>query len=409
MSADWALGSLVVAIIALAISRELPLTMLTRTIIGTCLQWLRFESAFCDSAVWDNLPDGACFHSHRNCSPDAPGRALFSKLSDTHGTQDFLEYFSALSAYKDKRAVKKPLDLDLMRKYFHTDVKTLFLCCMSTIDQKCTWQFRYNPYSNSYTFLFGKSFLVLKKHAKYFEADIRVPCRDCDIVTRRTKVELESIIISGSPPWYQEMVENYYRVTFSFPQPDGKSMARAGWIIAIGLGDAKALPYFATSFGDFKPLSPIFHHRGPGQGSYGKGCQYLLKFICGQIAEAFPDDPYKELVQVTNKAIEGMLKDHTGSAISRFLNNTPLENAVGEGEYTGGLDVSDIEFAIDIFNSLYLERPQIDRLRGILLPVLAGSIRGLHHVLQHLNTHSFQLRGEFNDLVVENAPVFLGY
>ncbi|OQD98923.1 hypothetical protein PENSOL_c008G03731 [Penicillium solitum] len=186
-------------------------------------------------------------------------------------------------------------------------------------------------------------------------------------------------------------------------------MARAGWIIAIGLGDAMALPYFATSFGDFQPLSPISHHRGPGQGSYWKGCQYLLKFINGQIREAFPDDPHKELVQVTNKAIEGMLKDHTGSAISRFINNTPLDNAVCKGKYTDGLGVSDIEFAIDVFNSLYLERPHIDRLRGILLPVLAGSIRGLHKVLQHLNTHSFQLRGEFNDLVVENDPVFLGY
>lgn len=409
MSADWALGSLVVAIIALIISRELPLTMIMRTIIATCLQWLRFESAFCDSAVWDNLPDGSCFHSHRNCSPDAPGRALFSKLSDTHGTKEFLEYFSALSAYKDKRAVKKPLGLDLMRKYFHTDVKTLLLCCMSTIDHICTWQFRYDPHSNSYTFLFGKSFLVLKKHEKYFEADIHAPCRDCDIVTRRTKVELESIIISGSPPWYQEMVQNEHCVAFSFPQPDGRSMARAGWIIAIGLGDAKALPYFATSFGDFQPLYPISHHRGPGQGSYWKGCQYLLKFINGQIREAFPDDPHNELVQVTNKAIEGILKDHTGSATSHFINNTPLENAFRKGKYSDGLGVSDIEFAIDVFNSLYLERPQIDRLRRILLPVLAGSIRGLHKVLQHLNTHSFQLRGEFNDLVVENDPVFLGY
>lgn len=117
--------------------------------------------------------------------------------------------------------------------------------------------------------------------------------------------------------------------------------------------------------------------------------------------------PIKSLC--TNRAIIGMLKDYTEIAISHFLNNIPLENAVREGKYTNGLGVSDIEFAIDVFNSLYLERPQIEHSRGIFLPILAGSIRGLHKVLQRLNTDRLQLRGEFNDLVVENDTAFLGY
>lgn len=122
-------------------------------------------------------------------------------------------------------------------------------------------------------------------------------------------MEFDLIIASGYPPWYQENLENKHGVTFTFPQLSNRSIARAGWIVAIGLGDAGALPYFATSFGDFKPLFPGSHHRGPGQGSYWQGCQHLRKFISGQIGKAFPDN---ELIQVTNRSIKGMLKDHTG-------------------------------------------------------------------------------------------------
>lgn len=408
MPADWALGSVVVAIIALIISREPRLTMLMRTVIATCLQWLRPEWALCDSAVWDYLPN-VCFHSHRNCSPNAPGHELFSKLSDTHSTENFFQYFSTLNAYQKKRVVKKPHNLDLMRKYFHTDVKTLLMCCMSTIDSTCIWQFYHDAYSNSYTFMFGKSFLVLKRHANYFEADVHAPCWNCDIVTRRTNIELERIILSGAPPWYQETLENKYGVTFSFPEPNARNMARAGWIIAIGLGDATALPYFATSFGDFRPLSPRFHHRGPGKGSYWEGCQYLQRFVYGQIGKAFRNLPENELVQDTNRALKAMLKAHTGTNTSELLKGTRLEGANLKGQYTARLDASDIEFAIDMFNSLDLNDSDTERLRGIILPILAGSLRGLHKVLQHLKSGSFQLRGNFNDVVVKNFPVFLGH
>jgi hypothetical protein len=122
MPADWALGSLIIAVIALLISREFPMTLLMKTIIATCLRWFCFESALCDSAVWDDLPD-AYFHSHQNCASDLPGGELFRKLPYSHRTENFLEYFSNLIACGKKRAVKKPQDLDLMRKYFHTDVK----------------------------------------------------------------------------------------------------------------------------------------------------------------------------------------------------------------------------------------------------------------------------------------------
>jgi hypothetical protein len=410
MPADWALGSLIIAVIALLISREFPMTLLMKTIIATCLRWFCFESALCDSAVWDDLPD-AYFHSHQNCASDLPGGELFRKLPYSHRTENFLEYFSNLIACGKKRAVKKPQDLDLMRKYFHTDVKTLLMCFMSTIDDKGAWLFNHDASSNSYTFMFSKfgkpSFLALKRHSNYFEADIHAPCRDCHIVNRRTKTELERIIVSGAPPWYQQILQNKHHVAFRFPEPNDRSMARAGWIVAIGLGDANALPYFGTSFGNFRSLSPSSHHRGPSKGSsYWQGCQYLQGFICDQIGKQFPEN---ELVQVTNQAIRGMLDDHTGSGISRFLNHTPLENAVCSGRYTEGLDASDIEFAINVFNSLYLAESDIQRLRGIMLPVLAGSIRGLHRVLQYLNSRSFQLRGDFNDLVVQNSPVFLGY
>lgn len=405
MPADWALGSMVLAIIpilAISFKREL-----WRIVIAKCLQWLCFESAYCDSVVWDRLDGGSPFHSHRHCSPNAPGREQFSTLLDTHNTEDFLQYFSELAIHKSEKPVKKPLGLDLTRKYFHTDVKTLLMCWMSTIDihVRKTWQYHYDPRSDSYKFTLDKSFLNLKRRSNYFEGTICAPCYDCDIVTRRTKTELEHIIILGSPPWYREKLKNIHDVEFRFPETNNRNMARAGWIIAVGIGDADALPYFATSFGDFEPFG-YRHHRGPGSGSYWKGCQYLRKFVCSQIGKAFPQN---ELVHVTNRAIKGMLKEHTGSITSGLLSSTPLEDAFLDGKYTERLRRDDIEFAINIFNSPQLEESDIRRLEEILLPVLAGAIRGLHEVLQHLNTHSFQLRGNFNVLALQDLPVFLAY
>lgn len=99
-SADWALGSLVVVIIPFLIDRRLALLM--RAVIATCLQWFRFRPAFCASAVCNGLPDNLILHSHRNCSPNAPGREHFSKLSDAHDLEEFLQYFSALRTHQTR-------------------------------------------------------------------------------------------------------------------------------------------------------------------------------------------------------------------------------------------------------------------------------------------------------------------
>lgn len=289
--------------------------------------------------------------------------------------------------------VRRPVGLDLMQTYFSTDFKTVLMCFISTIEGRnlphCTWKYHYDSFSNSYVFEFGKSFLKLKRRDNYFEARIHAPCEDCNIVARRTKVELELIVMSGYPPWYQNSMKNEHGVAFTFPQLDNRSIARAGWIVAIGLGDASTLPYFATSFGDFEPLFTGSHHRGPGRGSYWRACRYLLEFISDQLEKVFPDD---KRVRLTRQAVDRMLEKHTGSGISSLLDNTPLEGAMLKGRYTDGLNASDIDFAISIFNNLELGRPHIDRLKGIILPVLAAANKGLYNVLQHLNTHSFQLR-----------------
>lgn len=161
MSADWALGSLLVAIILFLIDQRLALLM--RRVIATCLQWFHFKPAYCASAVWNDLPDNLCFHFHRNCLYNPPGYESFSKLPDAHSFEDFLQYFSALRAHQKVRVVKKPVALDLMRTYFNTDFKTILMCFISTIHMKGSqngyWEYRYDKFSKSYIFKFGKSFL----------------------------------------------------------------------------------------------------------------------------------------------------------------------------------------------------------------------------------------------------------
>ncbi len=73
------------------------------------------------------------------------------------------------------------------------------------------------------------------------------------------------------------------------------------------------------------------------------------------------------------------------------------------GVYASQLDKSQVESAIEIFNRRGdLTPDEVKTLRPILQAVLAGAVRGLAMVFQHLNDCSFQIRGNFEALLDSN-------
>jgi hypothetical protein len=98
---------------------------------------------------------------------------------------------------------------------------------------------------------------------------------------------------------------------------------------------------------------------------------------------------------------------HTASNIVGLLRNTPLENAEKPGVYASQLDKSQVESAIEIFDRRGdLTPDEVKTLRPILQAVLAGAVRGLAMVFQHLNDCSFQIRGNFEALRYSPVHVF---
>jgi hypothetical protein len=108
------------------------------------------------------------------------------------------------------------------------------------------------------------------------------------------------------------------------------------------------------------------------------------------------------------KAIDGMMEYHTASNIVGLLWNTPLEDAEKPSAYASQLDKSQVEFAIEVFNHRDdVTLDEVKTLRPILDAMLAGAVRDLAMVFQHLNDCSFQIRGNFEALLDSNPVVYL--
>ncbi|RFU81529.1 hypothetical protein TARUN_688 [Trichoderma arundinaceum] len=262
----------------------------------------------------------------------------------------------------------------------------------------------YSSYTNGVEFRHGKSFLQLSQKGDVYEGKIVIQPSAYAAMNRRTKLEFELILMNGYPPWFKETVTNTASITFSFPRLLDGNLKRSGWIVAVGLGDIDdPLPYFSTRFGNFR--EPEGNHRGGGKGVYWLACKHLQDAVGDGFGKRFPKDT---VVQAARRAIDAMMEEHSAEKVGDLLRDSPLENADMPGKLTGQLDKADIELAIDIFNDWpKFDDAQLERLRPILVAVLAGAVRGLARMFQHLNVHSFQVHGRFEGILQMNPAVYV--
>jgi hypothetical protein len=370
-----------------------------RLAAARAMRVMNLRVASCASVTWDALPEIAAQHICTVlCGCPYPGLRRICRGNA------FLSSFAALLATQQKR-FDKPLSLDLLQEYFRTDAKTLFLCFMASIEAGKDRAWTHWVEQDYIEFRCGASSLTLMRKGNVYKGEMNIIGSPSLHRPRRTKLQYERIFIHHYPPWYRETVINTANVTFAFPNLLHGNLKRSGWILAIGLGDIKTpTKFFSTNFGDFAEIGGGKFRWG--EGTYMTSCKHLQTTIQDRIGGKFPKN---EVVEAAVKAIKGMTKHHSASGLWQLLEDTPLENAQYIGALTGALDRTQIEFALSIFNnwsavSIY----EVERLRPILLAVLAGAVRGLSRVFEYLNDYGgTQVKGDFKELLNRNPVVYI--
>lgn len=180
-----------------------------------------------------------------------------------------------------------------------------------------------------------------------------------------TKGDVDGIA-SGYPPWYREAVT-------LLGSPPGRQVpspiktysdvARAGWILGVGMSDAQPLKA--------APRSILFS---------GKPIIRLKDILTDKIFPAFPE----ENVRVVAAAVARMLATHTESGI--FINLFDANgNCVDKREEIKKFSQADATFAMAIFNSppnVSLTDDEITKIGPILLQILSAAFCGSRTVVK---------------------------
>jgi hypothetical protein len=136
------------------------------------------------------------------CDDSLPYQCSLRRESDAGSLEKFQLYFNALRLCQTSKRLNKPVSLDLKREYFRTDVRTMFVCFVASIENPTSPPRKWSYFEDgeSKEFRFGQLFLVLTRKGNALEAQINVSCSICVTVHQRTKYEYEQILQYGYPP-----------------------------------------------------------------------------------------------------------------------------------------------------------------------------------------------------------------
>lgn len=178
-----------------------------------------------------------------------------------------------------------------------------------------------------------------------------------------TKKTIEGIL-EGYPPWYRESLSLGHGRVAPFPIQSSKDLARAGWVIAVGLGKGieKPLPFHV----DYEKLNdkPI------------KRVWEILKY---KLKPHFPTDANLE---AACGSVYYMWREQTPSgSMLKFT-----EDLKREWFKKTTLNEDARRFAIAIFNDYdVLAEQEKDTLKQILFPVIIAAVSGVQ-VIDHLGS-----------------------
>jgi hypothetical protein len=339
-------------------------------------------------------------------------RGHFSHYARGNCWKSFPDIFNVLKMPVPSRLPKDLTRLPLKKDYFLTDAQTIFICLLGvgvkplhfsedngSGGQTCQWDSRI-----CVTFRRQKNLCLA--HIQFFQFNPYHP------YYRRTIGEYRRIIVDGYPPWYQKKVTNTAKVTFEFPSLEKGNLKRAGWIVAIGLGDLDdPLPYFSTKLGRFDQYGDGLyrHHRG-GTGVYYSAFKYLQEVIRDRFTlDAFLDPEGQNIIATARKEVEDMITHHSASGAGKFLCQCPqLAGAYNDGAFAEQLNSSETARAIELFNNKrLLDADEISFMKRKLKPIIAGALRGLRSLFVYFNDCGSQIPAGVQKMIDDNPKIYL--
>jgi hypothetical protein len=339
-------------------------------------------------------------------------RGPFSHYAYGNCWKSFPYIFNVLKMPVRRRLPWNLSQLPLKKDYFLTDAQTIFICLLGvgvkplhfsedngTGVQTCRWDSRICA-----TFRRQNSFCFA--HVQFFQFN------PYHLYYRRNIGEYRRIIVHGYPPWYQTKVTNTAKVMFEVPSLEKGNLKRAGWIVAIGLGDLDdPLPYFSTKLGRFDEYGDASyrHHRG-GTGAYYCAFTYLQEVIRERFTlDAFTDPEDQNIVATAGKEIEDMIRHDSASGAGKFLRQCPqLAGASNDGTFAEQLSSSETALAIELFNHKRpLDAGQISFVKHKIKPIIAGALRGLKSLFVYFNDCDIQIPAGVQKMIDDNPQIYL--
>lgn len=352
---------------------------------------------------------------YRNISPPSSlprEEGPFSHYACGNCWKTFPDIFNVLKLPVPIRLPKDLSQLPLKKDYFLTDAQTIFICLLGVAiqrlhfsedngsgEQTCRWDSRICA-----TFRREKNFYFA--HIQFSKFNPYHP------YYRRNIEEYRRIIVHGYPPWYQTKVTNTVNVTFEFPSLEKGNLKRAGWIVAIGLGDLDdPLPYFSTRLGRFEEYGNTLyrHHRG-GIGAYYSAYTYLQEVIRDRFTlDAFLDSEGQDIIATARKEVKDMITHHSASGAGKFLRQCQqLAGAYNDGAFAEQLNSSETARAIELFNDKRpLDADQISFVKRKLKPIIAGALRGLKRLFVYFNDEGNQIPAGVQKMIDDNQQIYL--
>ena len=278
-----------------------------------------------------------------------------------------------ISSNRRNQVVPKPASLDLNKQYLCTDAKTILVFIVCSLSNQGRHKTSYFPDGLQ----FGDSSVEIKE-----KNDILVAHLKGTVHQNLTKKPVEGIL-AGYPPWYRESLTMPHGPIVPYPILSRDDVFRAGWVVAVGLGENKPLPLVLSrdKLND-KPIKRVWE---------------ILKY---KIKPQFSTDTNLE---AACEAVDYLWQRKTASGVDMYL----TEDLNHNWSRSRPLNGHECVFAMAVFNDYTtLTEQEKERLKPIFLPVVYAAFRGACKVIQHLS-HFSQTLSIPDSLRDPGRPVFL--
>ena len=381
---DWALGSLLVAIVTLPLILSPQGAHIIRTTTAIIVALIWPSHGWCDSMLWKDLPERDSLHDcSRGCVTTLRRFSHQQRPACWEGLLKAL--FNRTWPIRRIRAVRKPNELDFGSRFLQTDMRTLFAFVLCSAKPFKGWV-SCNEGRKLHIRL-NKTGLEVREYATILVGHIE---SDFECYQLRLSKNECSQIIMGYPPFYREECKTYEGVKFPHPSMEHGGIRRGGWVIALGLTDAIPTAVYASSM----------------RFCFDEACCRVRDIVCDYLQPNFDGPSF----DIAKQLLQFMCANRSGSGAlsSDILPPGKLRELVTKGKCSHGLTAEQCVFAVNIFDRK--ERLSLEdrrQLQPILVPILAAAVHGVHIVYQYVNNESTKLERDIQALFVENPVVYL--